>query len=178
MKEIWQNIVGYENKYQGCELGIIRNTVNCFGNPKIKILKPHKTGNGYFQVQLYKNGSCKYLLIHRIIAELFIPNPLNLPCVNHIDKNKSNNNVSNLEWVTASQNEQHRHKTRDNYKDDYIIPTVEFSRKDFAKINNLTRVTDWNVINRLISQNKIKISRILNPIDSHWANTYLYTKND
>ena len=65
---------------------------------KGKILKPGTTKNGYLLVGLYKNGKVKFHLIHRLVAEAFIPNPNNLPEVNHKDENKLNNNAENLEW--------------------------------------------------------------------------------
>lgn len=62
---------------------------------------------GYYQIVLRKNKKRKYVRIHRLVAETFIPNPDNLPQVNHIDGNKLNNNVDNLEWCTNSENAQH-----------------------------------------------------------------------
>jgi hypothetical protein len=63
--------------------------------------------SGYPQANLWKNNSPTRVVIHRLIAQAFIPNPLNHPCINHIDGNKTNNTVSNLEWCTYSQNNQH-----------------------------------------------------------------------
>jgi hypothetical protein len=72
-----------------------------YDNPKL--LKPIKHKTGYLTVSVgdKKSNSC---YIHRLVAETYIPNPNNLPCVNHIDENKLNNQVSNLEWVTKKQN--------------------------------------------------------------------------
>lgn len=64
-------------------------------------MKQNKNHKGYKMVRL---GRKKYAAVHRIVAENFIPNPDNLPQVNHIDENKENNNVNNLEWVTAKEN--------------------------------------------------------------------------
>ena len=75
-----------------------------------KILKPNRMNNGYLGVELFKDKQSKRLLIHRLVAEAFIPNPHNLPCINRIDENKENkenNNVHNLEWCT--------HKYNSNY---------------------------------------------------------------
>lgn len=71
-----------------------------------RILKPNIV-KGYNQITLQKNGQKKYYKIHRLVAETFINNPKNLPEVNHIDGNKQNNTVDNLEWVTTSENQLH-----------------------------------------------------------------------
>lgn len=69
-----------------------------------KVLKPFKDKKGYLMVTLCNNGCCKTFKVHRLVAQAFIPNPENLPCVNHKDEDKSNNNVENLEWCTAEYN--------------------------------------------------------------------------
>ena len=69
-----------------------------------KILKPRKSKNGYFTYQLHQDEIVKNEYVHRLVAETFIPNPYNLPQVDHIDGDKSNNNVSNLRWVSQSKN--------------------------------------------------------------------------
>ena len=68
-----------------------------------KFLKPELV-RGYYYVSLYKEGKGKNFRIHRLVAEAFIPNPDNKPQVNHLDENKLNNSVSNLEWATAKEN--------------------------------------------------------------------------
>ena len=72
------------------------------------ILSPKNNGTGYFMVCLYKNKTHKYYLIHRLVALTFLPNPDNLPCVNHKDEDKTNNRIDNLEWCD--------HKYNSNYK--------------------------------------------------------------
>ena len=74
------------------------------GNDRIKELKPQIINSGYLTVVLYKNGKQYRKTIHRLVAQAFIPNPDNKPQVNHIDENKRNNHVSNLEWATAKEN--------------------------------------------------------------------------
>ena len=72
---------------------------------KTKELKPIKKGHGgYVKVRLYDDGKWKNFFVHRLVAEAFIENPNNFPIINHIDENKSNNNVRNLEWCTAKYN--------------------------------------------------------------------------
>ena len=102
--EIWRDIKGYEGKYQISDLGRIKS-LNYRGNTNQEhILKLKEARNGYNQVQLYKNGKGVFYLIHRLVAEAFIPNPKNLPEINHKDENKLNNNVENLEWCTRKYN--------------------------------------------------------------------------
>lgn len=77
-----------------------------------KCKKPtdNQTGNGYLYVDLYKDGKRHRKYVHRLVAEAYIPNPLNLPFVNHIDGNPKNNNYKNLEWCTPKQNVEHAAK--------------------------------------------------------------------
>lgn len=70
-------------------------------------LTPKKNHDGYNRVQIWKNNKCRFVSWHRVIAETFIPNPNNLPYVNHKDGNKTNNCVSNLEWCTQKDNIKH-----------------------------------------------------------------------
>lgn len=74
-----------------------------------KFLK-HGHSNGYHQVILMRDGIRHPKLVHRLVAEMFLPNPNRLTQINHIDGDKSNNCVENLEWVSDSENKQHKHK--------------------------------------------------------------------
>ena len=77
-------------------------------NSKGKILKTNLTTNGYDGITLYNQGKGKTINIHRLVAEHYIPNPENKPEVDHIDRNKLNNDVINLRWATRSENEQNK----------------------------------------------------------------------
>ena len=102
MNEIWKDIPGYEGKYEVSNLGNVRSlNYNRSGEPKL--LKQGNV-NGYKVVILYKDGKKKTCNVHRLVAMTFIPNPDNLPIVNHKDEDKSNNNVNNLEWCTYKYN--------------------------------------------------------------------------
>lgn len=77
---------------------------------RIKKISVHISNKGYKMVNLCLDGKMFFKTIHRLVANAFIPNPENKPCINHIDGNKQNNNVSNLEWVTQKENMQHAFK--------------------------------------------------------------------
>lgn len=83
---------------------IIYSDGRIWSNSSKKFLQPSKNSNDYLQVSLWKNGERKTLLVHRLVALAFIPNPNNLPEVNHKDENKENNDISNLEWVIHKDN--------------------------------------------------------------------------
>lgn len=103
-EEIWKSIKGYEGLYEISNLGRIKS-LNYNRTGKEKIIKPQKNKkNGYLQVNLYRNGKRKYSLIHRLVATAFLPNPLELPEVNHKDENPSNNIVGNIEWCDRRYN--------------------------------------------------------------------------
>ncbi len=80
-------------------------------NGELRKMKPQEHRQGYLLVKLYKDGKGKKFKIHRLVSEMYIPNVKNLPQVNHIDGNKTNNHVSNLEWCTPSQNIKHAYNT-------------------------------------------------------------------
>lgn len=108
MQEIWKDIPNYEGLYQVSNMGNVRSFHNRYKNKTL--IKPCATSKGYLSVSLCKNHSQKAFNVHKLVAELFIPNPKNLPCVNHIDENKTNNTVSNLEWCTYQYNNTYGHR--------------------------------------------------------------------
>ena len=101
--EEWTHINGYDGLYIISNLGQVKR----FIKGRWKILKPNKNKYGYLFVNLCKNGKSTSYRIHRLVALHFIPNPENKPQVNHIDENKENNVVSNLEWMTSKENNNH-----------------------------------------------------------------------
>lgn len=103
--EIWKDIKGYEGLYQISNYGRVKSLGNGnSNNSKERILKPAKLKDGYLYVILSKQGKRKGFKIHRLVAQAFIENPNNYPQVNHKDEDKTNNNVSNLEFCTPKYN--------------------------------------------------------------------------
>ena len=100
MIENWKEIAGYEGLYLVSDQGRVKS----MWHDKERILKPQDTSRGYFQVALCKDDKVNRLLVHRLVAEAFIKNPNNLDTVNHKDDMKTNNIVSNLEWMSREDN--------------------------------------------------------------------------
>lgn len=102
IEEYWKDIEGYEGLYQISTLGKVKS----LKYNKEKILKPGKDTNGYLMVVLCKNGKQKECSVHRLVAQTFIhnPNSEHYTQVNHIDENKTNNTIENLEWCTSKYN--------------------------------------------------------------------------
>lgn len=119
MEEIWKSVAGYEGKYEVSNLGRVKGLCRVieYYNPKTqninkqtiseKIMTISDNGKGYKKVNLSKENKVTQRYVHRLVAEAFIPNPLNKPEVNHIDYDKSNNKLDNLEWVTSKENNAH-----------------------------------------------------------------------
>lgn len=138
--EIWKDIPGYESFYQVSNLGnvkaLARTVVHKTGRTyhfSEKLRKPYMDNLGYEHIALFKNGYEKRFYVHRLVAMAFLSNPNNLPCVNHMDQNPSNNNVENLEWCTAKYNI--------NYKD-----CIE--KRSKAKSKPVLQYTKENVLLR------------------------------
>ena len=109
IQEIWRDVPGWEGVYQISNKGRIKSFKVC---PSGKIMSLCNQTGDYIRFVLQKHGrNKKTVLVHRLVAKVFIPNPLNLPVVNHKDGNKQNNSVDNLEWCTRSQNTSHAFKT-------------------------------------------------------------------
>jgi hypothetical protein len=117
MIEIWKDISGYEGFYKVSNMGRVKSLsriVNNNGGIKVireTILKTSSKNNWYHYVKLSINNVGKVYRVHRLVAETFIPNPENKRTVNHIDGNKENNLITNLEWNTHSENLQHAYDT-------------------------------------------------------------------
>ena len=106
MEEIWKDIKGYEGRYLVSNLGRILS-LHYEGHDHQKIMRQSQHHTGYLIVHLRNKESRKTKLVHTLVATAFIPNPDQKKYVNHIDGNKTNNCVDNLEWVTSLENSQH-----------------------------------------------------------------------
>ena len=137
--EIWRDIQGYEGIYKISNLGRVKslNRIDSLGrNVPEKIKAIVDNGNGYKVVNLKRNGKQKLFTIHRLVAKAFIPNPDNLPCVNHKDENKANNYANNLEWCT--------HEYNNNYGTCRIRSAV--SNVNNPKISKKIRCVETGII--------------------------------
>lgn len=116
--EVWKDVVGFEGRYQVSSLGSVKSSeyrktiIRKDGKPQVfvrpsKILTPWLMNNGYHQYQL---GRGNKFLGHRLVALAFLENTRNVSDVNHIDGNKANNNLENLEWVNRSENNKHAYE--------------------------------------------------------------------
>ena len=103
MVEEWKDIKDYEGLYQVSNWGRVKS-LNYRKTGKSKLMKLMKNKKGYLTVVFHKNGEYKRYLVHRLVAEHFIPNPDNLPFINHKDEDKKNNKVGNLEWCNNEYN--------------------------------------------------------------------------
>lgn len=116
MEEVWKPIKGYEGIYEVSSYGRVRSLerIDTRPNPrtgkamnfttKQRIITNRNHPKGYKTVLLRKGGSSEQFLLHRLVARAFIPNPQNLPCVNHKDEDKTNNRADNLEWCSQQYN--------------------------------------------------------------------------
>ena len=131
--EKWKDIKFFDG-YQVSNTGLVKSKekfIKGYGSrikhQKERILKSVPNHSGYHRLTLRSNNKSFNASVHRLVAEAFIPNPLNKTEVNHIDGDKSNNCVSNLEWTTPSENQKHSYKTG--------LHSQTGSRNGFSKIN-------------------------------------------
>lgn len=171
MREVFEDLIGYEESYQISDKGRIFTKRRLDGNRIIygRELHPQITEDGYLKVGLTKNSETKRFYVHRLVAQHFIKNPQNLPQVNHKDGNKFNNNVSNLEWCTKSQNQEHAVKNS-LMQHGEARPGAKLTEKDVLEIYKLKGVLPAKEIAAHYGVSKNTINVILR--GKKWS--YLY----
>jgi len=150
----------YREKYYVSDTGLVKNIITG------KILKLRKNPNGYLKANLSIHGKLSTIFIHTAVAELYIPNPENLPVVNHIDGNKQNNNKLNLEWCTYKYNSAHAHnlglmnipKGTQCYQSKLTRNDVIYLKTTYSNYPNLKRGT----ITKLAKQFNVSTGTIRN----------------
>ena len=155
---MWKVIPAFGGRYEASETGEIRHSLNK------NIRKARRNKFGYLQLNFSRNdgtGKSDTILIHRLIAKTFIPNPSNLPEVNHKDGNKQNNNVENLEWCTCSENGKHAfkiglshtYKGEDHVKAKLTNEQAKQIKQLYKEGNSQQKLADYfNVSQRTISR--------------------------
>lgn len=149
-KEIWKPIKGYEGLYEISNMGRIKGLERKSKNrtyPLI-LLKLKKDTHGYLQAFLYKNNIRKTYLVHRLVASAFIDNPNNYKEINHIDEDKTNNKISNLEWCSRIYNV--------NYGNRTLKTTKKVKQYDLNK----NYIKTWNSMSEAAQKLKIHVSGI------------------
>lgn len=149
-EEIWKPVTGYEGLYEVSNKGQVKRLerdIICNNgvkrHMKERILKGSLDSYGYLQANLYNaKGRYKLLLVHRLVAKAFIPNPENKPQVNHNDENKTNNCVDNLEWMTNEENV--NYGTRNERAGKAISKAKSKSVAQYSKDGELLKV--WSSI--------------------------------
>lgn len=132
-EEQWRPVRGYEDLYEVSDAGRVRSLdrlqscLSRWGEPcvrriKGRVLRQNDNGSGYLMVHVSVGGCRESKLVHRLIAEAFLPSRPDRDFVNHIDGDKSNNSVENLEWCTRSENMQHAHDNA--LLDKYSVPVI------------------------------------------------------
>ncbi len=145
MTEIWKDIDGYENLYKVSNLGNVMSFWK--KHPHLMALKQGR--GGYLHIGLRTcNKPRKNFDVHRLVAQAFIPNPNNLPQVNHIDENKTNNRVDNLEWCTAKYNTNYGTSLERRIKA-YSKPVLQFDKNgnfinEYPSIKDAAKKTGIN----------------------------------
>lgn len=175
--EEWRDVVGFESRYEVSSFGNLRSksylkhAANMGGPISFwTVARPIKycVSDGYAQVVLSENKVRKTTRIHILVAQAFLPNPLDLPQVNHGDSNRLNNRLWNLEWVTAKYNVQHSYDSGFNSNEGELHPravlTDDLVREIRAMYGAGTRVVN---ISKTLGLNRSTVSKVVN--NKNWS---------
>ena len=165
MDEIWRDIKNTDGKYQISNFGRVRRIeyhyIDTYKSGRYRykptqlIATPVCKGNGYCMFDVHINKKRKRLYVHREVAKVFIPNPDNLPCVNHIDENKLNNTVSNLEWCDYYYNNSYgtsRQRSVQTRRDNNTISSKQYTDDEIKLI--LDRSYSSEEVARLLGRSR------------------------
>lgn len=169
MQEIWKDIPNYEGLYQVSNLGNIKSLSKIIERKngyklsiKERNIKKWLANNGYYMVSLWKNSKGKFITIHRLVAQAFLDNKTNLPCINHKDGNKLNNNINNLEWCSYGYNEKEAYKLK--LKEPFWLNKKGKDNCNSKKINQYDLygnfIKTWNSLSDITRELKIHTSNI------------------
>lgn len=156
MNEIWREIYSHPN-YEVSTHGNIKNKITN------KYLKPNKNAQGYLSVSLNKNNKPTKFLIHRLVAQIFLPNYYNKPTINHKNKNRSDNHLFNLEWATMTEQNIHKNNNKFEPTNTFNMCTMKSiwrvdlkTNEKLEKYNNLTEAQNWCIQNNLSKSKYVK----------------------
>lgn len=141
---IWKDVEGFEGLYKVSNEGVLMSLPR--NGTKGGVVKQREMKHGYIEYLLYKDGKMYHKLAHRLVAQHFIPNPENKPCVNHIDGRPTNNKLDNLEWVTYSENVLHALGMGLAYTIGESHPNTKLTNKEVFEIRELYKHKIYNQI--------------------------------
>lgn len=176
--EEWVDIKGYEGLYRLSNKGRVKSLLKKTMDEREVILKPRKSDiEDYPSVALYKNKNREDIFMHRLMAEYFIPNPENLPVVNHKNANRHDYRIENLEWVTFARNAEHAWEIGRNFGKTKFVPEeikermLEYKAKGtpVSKIAELFGI-DRQWIDEFLKQNKERLHAIASLAESKFLN--------
>lgn len=123
--EEWKDCFDYEDCYEISNLGNVRSKSNRQNTKRQgRLLKAHQGKNGYMYICLSKDGIAKTRTIHKLVGLTFLENPLNLPEIDHIDRDKTNNMTTNLRWVSKAENQANRGMPKHNTSGEMYVYTM------------------------------------------------------
>jgi len=148
-EEFWRPVVGYEGLYEVSNLGKVRSLNYHKQRGRIELMKPSLVWDGHLRVHLSKEGRARNKLVHRLVAEAFIPNQQMLPQINHKNEIKDDNRVENLEWCTLSYNMQYGTRVS-RIAQSKRIPILQLSKRGefVARYNSIVEAVERTGIPR------------------------------